>query len=176
MSACREYLYARPETGFWDEATLEKYQIAEAFCLYHVEDDGSNTVDVMANAQSNHFIHWLGTPADLQIEADEELAHEGIYNPDYLMQDELERADARFISDLDEEPEILSFDVWADWHRSKKIRQIPPIANWGMNGLTNLPLFVAAANLMRSRRHVDPCVEYQLQKRQLERVGFSWNL
>jgi hypothetical protein len=213
-------LYARPETEFWDQEVLDRYGIAEAFCLYCVPHDGTGTIDVTSAGMRNEFIFWHGTPEDVQDEAREELEYEGVTSRDYLARAEVDRADPRLKTPLsfeetldddeevhpgyaeerlqnvayntaymDEGPAVLDPVTWDEWSRERtaqrRARNLPPIANFGANGLDNLPLFVAAANaIMEPRRAMIEraaerfgyCTAHRLEKRPLERLGYSWNL
>jgi len=207
-------LYARPETGFIDSALLEKYGIAEWFTLYVIADDGSTTVDLNSPAVENVFMFYLETPEHIREDAREDLDREALDEPYYLMRAELSDADPRFtvalsvdvdedeeIFDLtyplmesvhmgcEDDPAILDYETWAAWRRERtdkrRTRNLPPIANWGVNGLDNLPLFVAAAQpilqarLARAERlseRVGACAASKWQRKPVEALNWSWPL
>lgn len=209
-------VYARPETCYWDAEVLERFGIAEAFCLYVVPYEGiGRTVDTINYAQHNVFMHWLETPESVQHAAEEELGNEGTSEMATLFWSEIEKADPRLIRRLSvsekvtgevhpehrtdmlmaaycaapEEPAILDYATWAAWRAEKqekrRARNLPPIANWGANGLDNLPIFThAARQIMEPRQPLiqriadryGSCIAHRAAKRPLERLNWSWAL
>ena len=209
-------VYARPETHYWDRATLDEYGIAEVFCLYVIPHDGQGTVDTANTADRNVFEFFHETPEWLREKACEALEREGIEETT-LFWSEIYAADARLKTtisveeevDEDEEihpwyladrlyasycenpsePDILDRNVWVQWRaealEKRRARNLPPIANWGANGLDNLPLFAHAANQIMApraaivRRAVERygyCVAHRLEKKPLEKLRWSWSL
>jgi hypothetical protein len=204
-------IIARNETEFWDSETLKKYRIEAVFCLYLVPDDEETTVDVLALPLENVFHHEPGTPETLIDAARDELDREGLESVDYLMRDSVVNCDPRFMArdetefdsdEIDIEtawreaesaglawPAILdreTFDAWQlEKQAARRALNVPPIANYGANGLDNLPLFVAAANriieqhkpaLERLARIKGECAAMKAGKRKLYESGLTWKL
>ncbi len=204
-------IYARPETEFWDSETLDRFQITAALCVYIVPDDGEGTVDCMALPVENVFHHAPGTPESVIEAARDELDREGLEPVAYLMRHEVEEADPRFIArdETEGEPDADPLDVWHEaesaglvaepailnactfeaWQEEKRAARhalnVPPIANYGANGLDNLPLFVAAANRLleahkpaaeRLARIKGECAAVKAQKARLYAAGLTWPL
>ena len=85
-------------------------------------------------------------------------------------------------------PAILDLATWGAWQREKMLKRratnYPPVANWGVNGLTNLPLFTNAVNklqaelkpaLDRLERMKGQTAAYCAFKKRLKRERLHWD-
>lgn len=211
----RATIYAENLTALLDAEDQTAFQIVAAFGLYLVPEDEGETVDCIAFGLQNAFIHEPGTPESVIEAARDELDGGGVESVSYLMRRDVTGADSRFVARveapiepdddgigmeavwreieaggcIDDWPEILEPGTFWAWQAEKtaarRALNVPPIANYGANGLDNLPLFVAAANKLlaeslpaaeRLAAIKGDCAASKAQKARLYAAGLTWPL